>query len=87
MGKKIVKLKKKVKLTIYSIVLLSIISIYILFSSTMFNLNNIELDGNKRLTKEDIIKYGSISLNENLFQYKLNKIENQLKKNSYIKSV
>lgn len=87
MGKKKVKLKQKVKLTIYSFVLLSIISIYILFSSTMFNLNNIELDGNKRLTREDIIKYGSISLNENLFQYKLNKIEKQLKENSYIKSV
>lgn len=81
------KIKKKVKLLIYGFILLLILSIYTILTSTIFELKEIEIIGNKNLSKEDIFKISSINLSENLFKYKLNKIENNIKQNPYVKNV
>lgn len=87
MNKKTVKIKKKVKIAIYSFILLFILSIYTIFSSTVFDLKKIELRGNTNITIEDVMKITNIELEKNLFQYKLNKIENRIMLNPYAKEI
>lgn len=87
MRKKKIKMKKKVKITIYSFILLFILSIYTLLNSSLFELKEIDLIGNIVLTKDDIIKMSSIELEKNIFKYRLSKIENEIIKNPYIKEI
>ncbi|MGL5507650.1 MAG: cell division protein FtsQ/DivIB, partial [Paraclostridium sp.] len=87
MNKKKLKIKKKVKITIYSFLLLFFMSIYVIFSSTLFDLRELEIIGNINITKSDIIEITNIELEKNVFQYKLNKLESRMKLNPYIEDV
>lgn len=87
MGKRKIKIKKKVKIAIYGFVLLAILSIYTVLNSKIFDLKEIDLKGNIILTESDIMKITSIELEKNLFQYKIGKLERSIKKNPYIKDV
>ena len=81
------KLNKRGKFAIYAFILLVILFIYICISSSIFELKQIEVDGNSKITKSDIIKIGDIETGKNIFKYNLNDVEKKLLVNPYIKYV
>ena len=81
------KLNKRGKFAIYAFILLVILFIYICISSSIFELKQINVDGNSKITKSDIIKIGDIETGKNIFKYNLNDLEKKLLVNPYIKYV
>lgn len=81
------KLNKRGKFAIYAFILLVILFIYICISSSIFELKQIDVDGNSKITKSDIIKIGDIETGKNIFKYNLNDVEKKLLANPYIKYV
>ncbi|MGL5650356.1 MAG: cell division protein FtsQ/DivIB [Paraclostridium sp.] len=81
------KLNKRGKFAIYAFILLVILFIYICISSSIFELKQINVDGNSKITKSDIIKIGDIETGKNIFKYNLNDVEKKLLVNPYIKYV
>lgn len=81
------KLNKRGKFAIYAFILLVILFIYICISSSVFELKQIDVDGNSKITKSDIIKIGDIETGKNIFKYNLNDVEKKLLVNPYIKYV
>lgn len=81
------KLNKRGKFAIYAFILLVILFIYICISSSIFELKQIDVDGNSKITKSDIIKIGDIETGKNIFKYNLNDVEKKLLVNPYIKYV
>ncbi len=60
--------------------------IYFLLSP-FFNVTEINVKGNERITKEEIISLSSIKLNENTFKIQGNKVQQNIKQNAYIENV
>lgn len=81
------KLNKRGKFAIYAFILLVILFIYICISSSIFELKQIDVDGNSKITKSDIIKIGDIETGKNIFKYNLNDVEKKILVNPYIKYV
>ena len=81
------KLNKRGKFAIYAFILLVILFIYICISSSIFELKQINVDGNIKITKSEITKIGNIETGKNIFKYNLNDVEKRLLENSYIKYV
>lgn len=81
------KLNKRGKFAIDAFILLVILFIYICISSSIFELKQIDVDGNSKITKSDIIKIGDIETGKNIFKYNLNDVEKKLLVNPYIKYV
>lgn len=81
------KLNKRGKFAIYAFILLVILFIYICISSSIFELKQIDVDGNSKITKSNIIKIGDIETGKNIFKYNLNDVEKKLLVNPYIKYV
>lgn len=81
------KLNKRGKFAIYAFILLVILFIYTCISSSIFELKQIDVDGNSKITKSDIIKIGDIETGKNIFKYNLNDVEKKLLVNPYIKYV
>ncbi|EQK43884.1 POTRA domain, FtsQ-type family protein [[Clostridium] bifermentans ATCC 638] len=81
------KLNKRGKFAIYAFILLVILFIYICISSSIFELKQIDVDGNSKITKSDIIKIGDIETGKNIFKYNLNDVEKKLLANPYIKYI
>lgn len=81
------KLNKRGKFAIYAFILLVILFIYICISSSIFELKQIDVDGNSKITKSDILKIGDIETGKNIFKYNLNDVEKKLLVNPYIKYV
>jgi cell division protein FtsQ len=81
------RINKRGKITIYSFILLSILLIYICISSSIFELRKIDLNGNDKISKSDIMNMASIKLGKNLFQYNINDIEKNILKNPYVNFV
>lgn len=61
-------------------------SIYFLLSS-FFNIDNIVIVGNEKITQETIISLSGIELEQNTFKISKNKVEQAIKTNAYIDSV
>ena len=81
------RINKRGKITLYSFILLVILSIYICISSSIFELKEIKLSGNEKLSKKDIIATSNLKLGGNLFQYNIEDIEKSISNNAYIKDV
>lgn len=84
--------KKKKKIIIHLIKWISILFILIgcgiyFVLSPFFNIKNIEITGNQRLTTEKIISLSQIQLDENIFKLIKNKIEKNIKENAYVENV
>lgn len=90
--KKKAKINPKKKYTLRIIKWITILliliggTIYFLLSP-IFNIKNIEVKGNNKLTKEEIISLSQIQLEENTFKLVKNKVEKSVKQNSYIENV
>ena len=84
--RKVHKKRKNIFKIIIPIVLISIFVFWV-FNSTFFNIETININGNKALKKEDILKKTNITKNTNIFKMKLRKIESRLEEDPFIKSV
>lgn len=79
------KMRKKAKV-ILGIIIFIIIFILIIYSP-IFDIKNIEVEGNNNISKEKLINISSLNLNTNIFKFKTKNIEEKIKDNAYIENV
>ena len=79
----------KVKLVVRctSLIILSILLLIFLMISPIFNITNIEVEGNTLLSKEKVISLSEIQIGENIFRINDRKVKEKLKSNAYIESI
>lgn len=77
--------KKIIKISLLFI--LFIIVILCAMFSPLFNIKTIEVNGNKIVTKNEIISLSKIQIEENSFKLGKGKIKKQIKENAYIQDV
>ena len=80
------KRKKTRKKILVGIMLVLMICIGLLFTP-LFNLKELEIEGNKKVKTEEIIKTSGFILSENIFKFKLNTAGEAIAKIPYINSV
>lgn len=59
----------------------------LLLSSSLFDIKNIEISGNNKLSDKKIISLSSLELYTNIFKFRKNEIKENLKENAYIEEV
>ena len=72
---------------IFSLILIVVIVLYTSLNSGIFNSDNIEIEGNKYVESEYIIKALEINNNKNIFRYNIKDMEEILLNNKYIDKV
>lgn len=90
--KKMTRVNKKKKrrnrmLTFFIIVCAIVAFFYFLFNTKLLALKEIEVEGNKLLSKEVIIKTADLTLGENILKLPLEEASYRLKNDSYVKNV
>lgn len=73
----------KIIKTIGIIILILGLSV-VLLSSSLFNIKNIEVSGNKKLSEEKIISLSSLELYTNIFKFRKSEIKENLRENAYV---
>jgi cell division protein FtsQ len=89
-NKKVKKNKKRINVKIIKYLFLSICiiaAIVAIMTSSLFNIKNITVVGNEKITENEIISLSGIVLDENIYKTILDNAENKILENSYIKSV
>lgn len=77
--------KKKVTVFISSILLIGVVIVFLL-AAPVFNITKIEVDGNKSVSKENIINLSGLKKGENIFKLG-SKVNEKIKENKYIEKV
>ena len=72
---------------IFSLILIVVIVLYTSLNSGIFNSDNIEIQGNKYVESEYIIKALEVNNNKNIFRYNIKDMEEILLNNKYIDKV
>ena len=72
---------------IFSLILIVVIVLYTSLNSGIFNSDNIEIEGNKYVESEYIIKALEVNNNKNIFRYNIKDMEETLLNNKYIDKV
>lgn len=72
---------------IFSLILIVVIVLYTSLNSGIFNSDNIEIEGNKYVESEYIIKALDVNNNKNIFRYNIKDMEEILLNNKYIDKV
>lgn len=72
---------------IFSLILIVVIVLYTSLNSVIFNSDNIEIEGNKYVESEYIIKALEVNNNKNIFRYNIKDMEEILLNNKYIDKV
>ena len=72
---------------IFSLILIVVIVLYTSLNSGIFNSDNIEIQGNKYVESEYIIKALEVNNNKNIFRYNIKDMEEILLNNKYIDEV
>ena len=72
---------------IFSLILIVVIVLYTSLNSGIFNSDNIEIEGNKYVESEYIIKALGVNNNKNIFRYNIKDMEEILLNNKYIDKV
>ena len=72
---------------IFSLILIVVIVLYTSLNSGIFNSDNIEIEGNKYVESEYIIKALEVNNNKNIFRYNIKDMEAILLNNKYIDKV
>lgn len=77
-----------VKLILKILLLIAVIVgvILFLFISPIFNIKNIDVQGNNKINTEEIKSLSRLNLEENIFKFSSKKIKENLKENAYIDS-
>ena len=80
---------KKIKIILKSIILLGAISGAIIFAtcSPIFNISDINVVDNNRISEDTVISLSGLSKNENIFRFIKSKVKNNIKQNAYIDEV
>lgn len=83
-----IKRQKTIKIIKYGSILAGIIAI-ILFTlfSPLFNIKRIKVEGNKKISEDEIISLSQIKIDENMFKLSTGKIRKEIKSNTYIKQI
>lgn len=81
------KSKKRKVIMFLIFILMIILFLYILLNSNIFNSKNIKIEGNNKITNEEIISILNIKEDKNIFRYNLNDMKKILEKENYIKDV
>ena len=84
------KRKKRVSTYIVkwtSLLILLFIVIILLLRSSIFNIKEINVINNNKVTSEEIIKLSTLKVNNNMFKYNRKTIKNLIKTNAYIEDV
>lgn len=79
---KILKLFKN-----FLIVVAFVVLVILVFSSSLFNIKTILVEGNSKLSEEKVIDISSLKLDTNIFKFSKSKIKNIIKENSYVEDV
>lgn len=80
------KVKKKKKGIIFFIFLMTFFIFIILsFRTSLFNISSIDIVGNKKISREQVIRALGGTINENIFKVNIKNMEINLKKHPYIK--
>ncbi len=84
-----IKKNKRIKFIIKVILLIIVIIGIIIFLmlSPVFNIKNIIVEGNSKITSEQIISLSKIQKDENMFKVSDKEVKSKIKENPYIKSV
>ena len=77
------KLKGIAKLIIFILIITGLIAF---LKSSFFTLNKISVKGNDKVSSDEIIKLSKLEINKNMFQKELISLNQNLKKNPYIKN-
>lgn len=80
------KLNTKLIKYIFIVILFIVLVICAMFSP-LFNIKNIIIEENEKISKEEIISLSKLQVEENIFKLSKNKIEKQIKQNPYIESI
>lgn len=83
------RLIKRIKRIGKAVIFLGILVGAIVFAtcSPIFNIANIEVLNNNRVSSETVISLSGIQTNENIFRFIATKVSNQIKQNAYIEDV
>ena len=79
------KLNRIIKCT--SFIVLGIFLLIFLIVSPIFNIENIEIEGNSILSNEKIISLSEIHIDENIFRINKMLVKEKIKSNAYVESV
>ena len=81
--------KKKIKKIIKWMSLLFLIIGGIIFAvvSPIFNINDIQVFNNNQITTETIVSLSQLQVGQNIFKFNKNKVEKEIKANSYVENV
>ncbi len=86
--KNIQKKKKITRVVKYSSLLILVIAVAVIaLFSPLFNIKKIDVEGNNKITNNEIISLSQIQLDENMFKINKKKVVNQIKENAYINTV
>ena len=77
----------KIFLKILMLIAIIIGIILFLFISPIFNIKNINVQGNKKVQSEEISSLSKLQLEENIFRFSSKEIEENVKENAYIDTV
>lgn len=81
------KKKRKMPFKSISIIILFIILLILIFSSSLFNIKTINVNGNVKLSDDKVISLSSLQFDTNIFKFNKSEIENKIKENAYIEKV
>ena len=76
------KLRKQAKVLFGFIILL--VAIILVLCSPLFNIKNIEVEGNSKLSNERIISISTLQTHTNIFKFNTKLISEKIKENAYV---
>lgn len=79
------KVRKQAKI-LFGIILF-IILIVLLLCSPLFDIKNIQVEGNSELSNEKLISISSLQLHTNIFKFNKGLVKEKIKENAYVESV
>lgn len=80
-------MKKKYNIVFLMVILILAIFGYMFIKTDFFSLKELNIVGQVKLNKEDVLISGKIEMGKNIYRYNLKDVKNDLLKNPYIKDV
>ncbi len=74
-------------LKIVVITIISLIVVFLIFNSSLFNIKQIDVTGNSKLSENKVISISSLSIDTNIFHFNKENVEKNLIENAYIEDV
>ena len=81
------KKENKILITTVTLILMVVSIVIMALVTPLFNIQEIKVEGNNRITATNIINLSGIKIGQNIFKNNKKNIENSIKENAYIESV